>query len=119
MSIKIERYGYGTCEEASAENRYAFDFKLCPSLKGWAQIDTADDASYYGNWAHPTQFKTVSFAEGDTCIKTADTADEFKRMIAEIVRFHERNGSWKGIDPGLDKHSIQAWVDLGLETLLH
>tara|TARA_R100000458_G_C8221269_1_gene205554 strand:- start:150 stop:509 length:360 start_codon:yes stop_codon:yes gene_type:complete len=119
MGIKTERFGYGTCGEESAENRYVFDFDLCSVKKGWAQVDTAQDASYFGTWAHPKQFKTVSFAEGDTCIKTADTAEEFKTLIDEMVKFYIEDGSWKGIDPGLDEKNIQAWVDLGLASLLH
>lgn len=119
MGIKTERFGYETCGEESAENRYVFDFKLCSAKKGWAQIDTADDAEYFGTWANPEQFKIVSYCEGDTTIQTADTAEEFQSLIAEIVRFYEKIGSWKGIDPGLDEKNIQAWVDLGLKSLLH
>ena len=86
------------------------------SKRAEAQIDTAQDAIYFGTWAHPKQFKTVSFAEGDTCIKTADTAEEFKTLIDEMVKFYVEDGSWKGIDPGLDEKNIQAWVDLGLKS---
>lgn len=119
MSIKIERYGYRTIGKESAENRYTFDFNLCTFPKGWAQLDTAEDASHYGTWAHPKRFKIVTYCEGDTTIQTADSAAEFKTLIDVVIRFHEKNGSWRGIDPGLDENSIRAWADLGLKSFLH
>lgn len=30
--------------------RYDFDFGECSYANGWAQIDTRQDASYYGTW---------------------------------------------------------------------
>ena len=32
-------------------DRYVYDFGLCNHEKGWAQVDTAQDASYFGKWA--------------------------------------------------------------------
>jgi len=119
MPIKTKQYGYSTTGEESVENRYAFDFDLCSVSKGWAQIDTTQDAAYFGTWAHPEQFKIVSYCEGDTTIETAGTLEEFKQILFKCVDWNKSNGYWRGIDPGLDKKSIQAWVDLGLETLLH
>ena len=31
-------------------DRYTYDFGLCSFEKGWAQVDTAQDASYFGTW---------------------------------------------------------------------
>ena len=36
-------------------DRYTYDFGLCTYEKGWAQVDTAKDASYFGTWASPTR----------------------------------------------------------------
>ena len=36
-------------------DRYVYDFGLCRYEKGWAQIDTAQDASFFGTWADPTR----------------------------------------------------------------
>ena len=47
-------------------DRYSFDFKLCTPKNGWAQVDTSQDASYFGTWANPFERKTVSYCEGDT-----------------------------------------------------
>ena len=130
MPIKTEQYGpsslinfYSTTRnrigEESAENRYAFDFDLCSVSKGWAQIDTTQDASYFGTWAHPEQFKIVSYVEGDTTIETADTLEEFKQILFKCIDWNKSNGYWRGIDPGLDKKSIQTWIDLGFKSLIH
>jgi hypothetical protein len=34
-------------------DRYRFDFDLCSCARGWAQVDTAQDASRFGTWASP------------------------------------------------------------------
>lgn len=34
-------------------DRYKYDFRLCTSANGWAQLDTKQDASYFGNWINP------------------------------------------------------------------
>ena len=34
-------------------DRYVYDFSVCTYEKGWAQIDTRQDASYYGTWTNP------------------------------------------------------------------
>ena len=41
--------------ERTNENadRYKYDFDVCHFGKGWAQIDTSEDAYYYGQWANP------------------------------------------------------------------
>ncbi len=113
MPITTEQYGF------SATDRYVFDFDLCSVSKGWAQIDTTQDASYFGTWAHPGQFKLVTYAEGDTTIETADTLEEFKEILLKCVEWNKTKGYWRGIDPGLDKKNIQAWIDLGFKSLIH
>jgi len=118
MGIKKEEYTFDKFGW-TADNRYAFDFDLCSVSKGWAQVDTTQDASYFGTWANPKMLKIVCYCEGDTTIETASTAEEFKTLIDKMVKFYVEDGSWKGIDPGLDEKNIQAWVDLGLKSLLH
>ena len=52
-------------------DRYTYDFGLCSFENGWAQIDTAQDASYFGTWANPTRLMIFSYCEGDTTLKEA------------------------------------------------
>ena len=33
-------------------DRYIFDYDMCSFKKGFAQIDTTEDASYFGNWVN-------------------------------------------------------------------
>ena len=68
MGIKTERFGYGTCGEESAENRYVFDFDLCSVKKGWAQL-IRPRMQLLRNLGSSKAVQNVSFAEGDTCIK--------------------------------------------------
>ena len=43
-------------------DRYTYDFGLCSYENGWAQVDTAQDASYFGTWANPTRLMILSFS---------------------------------------------------------
>jgi hypothetical protein len=62
-------------------NRYAFDFGHCRLNDGWAQLDTDQDASYFGNWAHPERLQIVSFVEGDITVIKCEDSDEFRNLI--------------------------------------
>ena len=100
-------------------DRYAFDFKLCTVKRGFAQVDTRQDASYYGTWASPRERKIVSYTEGDITIETAATDAEFTEAIRELKRWHEENDCWKGIDPGFDPALKLEFEQIGLGDLLH
>ena len=54
-------------EEDFMENieRYHFDFGECSHHLGYAQVDTSQDAPYFGIWTNPTTLTTVSYIEGD------------------------------------------------------
>lgn len=84
-------------------DRYQFDASLCKRGAGWAQVDTTQDASYFGTWTNPTARQVLSFAEGDITLESAESDEEY----------------WKGIDPGFDENLRAAFHRLGLEDLLH
>ncbi len=50
-------------------DRHTSGFGLCSDEKGWAQVDTAQDASYFGTWANPTGLTICSQCEDDTTLK--------------------------------------------------
>ena len=101
-------------------DRYAFDFKLCTVKRGFAQVDTRQDAWYYGTWASPRERKIVSYAEGDITIQTASTDAEFVEAIRELKRWNEEEpGRWRGIDPGFNATLKSEFAQLGLGDLLH
>ena len=101
-------------------DRYAFDFGLCSTKNGFAQVDTSQDASYFGTWANPHKLQVVSYTEGDICVIKADTPDEFKSELRNIQTWNTENGhKFLGIDLGFDVDLKQAFVDLELSDLLH
>jgi len=100
--------------------RYEFDFGMCSSKNGWAQLDTSQDASYFGTWANPNTLEIFSYMEGDITHKTADNADEFKAEILEIADWNtEVFGGKFAIDGMCNDLIIQGFISLGLGHLLH
>ena len=97
--------------------RYDLDRQLCWA-KGstWAQVDTDQDAWYYGNWANPVTRSIVSFAEGDLTITRCDTDDEFKSEITRMAAWHAKQDSYMRIDPREEHESL--WLELGLGHLM-
>ena len=102
-------------------DRYKFDFNLCTAGKGYAQIDTSQDAWYYGNWANPKDLKIVSYCEGDVTITTYNHNNGFVRQIWELQEFHNRDSGngFKGIDTMLNNEIADGFTQLGLADLLH
>jgi len=100
-------------------DRYQFDFCDCSAKKGWAQVDTKQDASYYGTWANPFERKIVNYAEGDVTIRTADNDAEFVREILELQVWARKNETWIGVDPGWGDRIESRFRELGLGWLLH
>lgn len=102
------------------KTRYDYDSGACGPDKGYAQIDTAQDASWYGQWANPTTRVIVAFIEGDLIVKLAESDDEFVAEIRAISAFEESQGRGAArIDPGLRKGVRGAFEALGLGDLLH
>ena len=80
-------------------DRYAFDFDMCKPSKGYAQLDTSEDASYFGNWVNFRDYKIVSYCEGDVTIESCDNKEEFKRLLKKTVDFYKfKAENFKGID---------------------
>lgn len=101
-------------------DRYHFDFKQCTIQKGFAQIDTKQDAWYYGTWANPFEKKIVSYCEGDVTIKHCDSPQEFVAEIRTIQKWNDECGFGPiGIDPGFSSALEKEFVALGLLDLLH
>ncbi len=105
---------YGTGRPA--EDRYEFDFKLVPTGT-WAQLDTASDAWYYGNWVNPFERVIISFREGDLVKTSCSTDEEFVKEVRRIAAWHE--DEFKGIDPGFNAPMRMRLTELGLDDLVH
>lgn len=103
-----------------SSDRYAFDFRLCTYAKGWAQLDTSEDASYFGNWVNPTDRKLICYCEGDVTITSCVTDAAFRAEVHRVCSYYARHGGKRpGIDPGLDPGMKAAFERLGLGEWLH
>jgi hypothetical protein len=106
-----------TTREFAESNRYQYDNLLLS--RGFAQIDSAQDASYYGNWADPVRLILFSYIEGDCQTVQCETELEFKEQIYKVCDWLRLHNTLYGIDPGIKQESKDRWVALGLSDLLH
>jgi hypothetical protein len=101
-------------------DRYGFDFGPCSTSNGWAQVDTSQDASYFGTWANPFKFTIFCYCEGDTILTTCEDDTEFCGELRTIKRWNEENGHrFRGIDPGFNEPLKAKFCEIGLSDLLH
>jgi len=105
-------------------DRYRFDCHACTAADGWAQLDTRQDASYYGNWVNPVTLQMVSYAEGDISHTECDSEADFIATLTRLLNWHKESGYYLGIDPGWpDTVSCDrirsAFVVLGFLDELH
>jgi hypothetical protein len=105
--------------EIAPADRYLYDFRVCTYAKGWAQIDTRQDASYYGTWTNPTSRQIFTYCEGDTTLVRCETDAEYIAEVLAVADWNKGAGYWKGIDPGLIGEMKARFVALGLADLLH
>jgi hypothetical protein len=96
-------------------DRYVLDMGECSHRKGFAQIDTRQDAWYYGTWANPETLKVVQFCEGDLTIIECETPEEFTSYLRETAEYE-----WfQGIDTMMKQPITDGFNRLGLGDLLH
>ena len=97
------------------DERYTFDFGPMSARAGWAQIDTHQDASYFGMWTNPHKLKVFSFAEGDAEMRTYDDDDEYVAYLRELKKWD----TFIAIDPMCSQPLIDRFGALGVQDLLH
>lgn len=101
-------------------DRYLYDFRLCTTEKGWAQIDTSQDASYFGQWINPVKREIFCYCEGDTILTRCDDDAELRTQIAEMKAWNVAQGHrFLGIDPGFNTPLQAALQAVGLTEYLH
>lgn len=101
-------------------DRYLYDFKLCTTDKGWAQVDTSQDASYFGQWVNPIKREIFAYVEGDLILTRVDTDAELQTEFAEMKRWNEDQGHrFMGIDPGFNTELRANLMSAGLGGYLH
>ena len=100
-------------------DRYQFDFRLCSYANGYCQVDTSQDAWYFGTWANPTEFKIVSYTEGDITVTTCENEAEFIGQMEEMRDWNIKSGYSFAVGSGLGEEMAAIWSDLGLDAMLH
>lgn len=97
---RFEEDGYVRFSSWLSRDRYFFDFNM--DLTQWLQLDTSQDASYYGNWINPILRATLCYCEGDIYIKVANTDEDFLKLILEYRKWQMENDYGFSLDPGLN-----------------
>lgn len=101
-------------------DRYVFDFKLCTTKNGFAQVDTGQDAHYFGIWANPFEKRVVTYCEGDVTIEDAETIAEFVSIFENIKRFYDESGyGYRGIDPGFNDDLKAEFIKMGMTRFFY
>jgi len=98
-------------------DRYRYDFRLCTYANGWAQLDTKQDAPYFGNWVNPTKLQLFSYCEGDTTLTECEDDADFINSVRECCEWHKERGYFIGIDA--DGEMRGRFEALGLGEYLH
>ena len=93
-----------------------FDSKECKSSNGWAQFDTEEDASYFGQWINPFELKIVCYAEGDVSVRSCETEQEFIEDVSQRIEWHNNVSGYKfiGIDPGFNQKLLAKLEEMKL-----
>ena len=81
--VRTTRWGNTLRETFLMEgDRYIFDFQM--SVDHWLQLDSENDASFFGNWVNPTTRRTLSYLEGDLYLVECADDESYDREVASI-----------------------------------
>jgi hypothetical protein len=81
-------------------DRYHFDFSECnPAQTDFCQIDTWQDASYYGIWANPVELRIVKFIESEVYRDEFDSEAAFTKAVRSTLEHNRRGEGHASIDP--------------------
>lgn len=107
-------------------DRYLYDFKVLTVSKGWAQLDTRQDASYFGQWINPVERKIFCYCEGDCILTRCETDADLVSEVAQCDEWNREQGYRKfsndkhvAINPGFSEGLKQACVAAGIGGWLH
>lgn len=102
-------------------DRYWFDFNECSPANGFVQMNTWQDAPYFGVWVNLLEYKIVSYAEGDVFRETYNSREAFVAALWRTFEFYS-SGATNSYRTFLDTGMIEwattrAW-SLGLGKML-
>ena len=96
-----------------------FDCEECSYALGWCQVDTLQDASYYGTWANPYTFQIVNYCEGDITRTNCDNQAEFMIAMLDLKTWNDSAGWGCKVDPGLSQKMTEKWSSIGMNWFLY
>tara|TARA_Y100000114_G_scaffold44776_1_gene40430 strand:- start:505 stop:861 length:357 start_codon:yes stop_codon:yes gene_type:complete len=105
-----------TTESFANCDRYVFDFNYCSFKKGFAQLQTTEDAHYLGNWVNFKSLELITYCEGDITINKCDNVEEFKKQLFKVVSWYKNNDSFEGIDLMDSKEIKEDFNKLNLDN---
>lgn len=102
-------------------DRYRFDFRECSPTNGFAQVDTSQDAWYFGSWLNPTALKYVEYIEGDVTRIQFESTEEMREYVESLHEWNKKMFGNKGvkIDPLLNAQIEKGLRAAGLESFMH
>lgn len=100
-------------------DRYKYDFRYCTASKGWAQLDSTQDAPYYGTWVNPFTRCLFNYCEGDILLTECDTEEDFIQAVRECVEWNKERDYFLGIDGMCHVLIIEKFREYGLGEFLH
>jgi len=95
-------------------NRYHFDNGECnPAQTDFCQVDTWQDASYFGVWADPVGLRVVKFIESEVYRHEFDSEAAFVEEVRSILQFNREGDGHASIDPYGNRAD---WKALGFDS---
>jgi hypothetical protein len=107
FSLFADRYGH------DARRTYA---------AGWAQVDTYQDASYFGIWTNPTTREIFTYCEGDETLETCSDDEDYARALREMLDCYHSPGSSiprPMIDAKTNPAMVERFTALGFADRVH
>jgi len=89
------------CRFAMMSDRYRMDIH---TGNDWYQIDTWQDAPYFGVWCNPVLLTTVTYCEGDITVVHCDTPDAYRDEVREAIEFYTESGDYAKLDDHDHRH---------------
>lgn len=99
-------------------DRYDHDKKFTAAT-GWAQVDTYQDASYFGVWTNPTSFEIFTFCEGDRTLERCADAEDYKNSLRTCLEFYDNRDRPTKIDAVFEPELAGKFTELGFADRIH
>jgi hypothetical protein len=81
-----------------SSERYVIDFADDFKSSGWQQFDTDQDAHYFGVWVNPSEWRTLTYAEGDWTLVECGSVESYNAEIQNCIQFYGEGFEFKTID---------------------